>query len=190
MSFDWKKLVPPRKLTLNEKEAQAWIKRIQSVWEFARENMKIAQDRQALQANKKRRPPNFTVNDLVVVQKVGNSFELDLPEDINVHRIFSLDKLRLASSSELLAGQLEDPSPESQVNGNSEWVVELAWARSGSQVVSGGIFEERTARLEGFPRSISGKPGPPVRLKTWLEAAEEDKFVDDHPDDDIPVTNA
>ncbi|KAE8555297.1 hypothetical protein EYB25_003845 [Talaromyces marneffei] len=31
MSFDWTAPVPPRKLTLNEKEAQDWTKRIQDV---------------------------------------------------------------------------------------------------------------------------------------------------------------
>uniref|UniRef100_A0A093X8L9 Transposon Ty3-I Gag-Pol polyprotein n=1 Tax=Talaromyces marneffei PM1 TaxID=1077442 RepID=A0A093X8L9_TALMA len=145
MSFDWTAPVPPRKLTLNEKEAQDWTKRIQDVWEFARDNIKQAQERQTTQANKKRRPVNFTVGDMVyvtnegwdtgrpgrklghqqegpfpVVRQVGHAFELGLPKGMRVHPIFAPEKLRLAATTEPLQGQLEDEGPELEVNGHSE----------------------------------------------------------------------
>jgi hypothetical protein len=33
-------------------------------------------------------------------------------------------------------------------------------------------------------------PGPPMRLPEWLQAAEDDVFLDDHPDDDKPRMRA
>ena len=153
MSFDWMPPAPPRRLTLNEKDAQAWTKRIQEVWEFARENMKKAQDRQAKQANKRRRPANFSVGHMVyvtnegwdtgrpsrklghqqegpfrVIRKVGHAFELDLPKGLKVHPIFSPEKLRLAAATEPLTGQLEDEGPELQINVHSEWEIDQVLA--------------------------------------------------------------
>ncbi|EED12556.1 retrovirus polyprotein, putative [Talaromyces stipitatus ATCC 10500] len=59
-----------------------------------------------------------------IIEKVGNSFKLDLPEGLNVHPIFSPDKLRLASRSEPFPGQVIDPSPPVLVNGEQEWEVQ------------------------------------------------------------------
>ncbi|KAI7969146.1 hypothetical protein EIK77_006051 [Talaromyces pinophilus] len=71
ISFDWTDPVPPRRLTLNKKEAQAWTRRIQEIWEFARSNMEKAQGRQATQANKKHQPANFSVGDTIYVTNEG-----------------------------------------------------------------------------------------------------------------------
>jgi hypothetical protein len=37
--FDWKALEPPRRLTLNEEDAKAWLERMHSAWEVARTNL-------------------------------------------------------------------------------------------------------------------------------------------------------
>jgi hypothetical protein len=44
--------------------------------------------------------------------------------------------------------------------------------------------------LKDFHELHPEAPGPPVRLQDWLQAAEEDRFIDDEDDDDVPVTDA
>ncbi|EEA26621.1 retrovirus polyprotein, putative [Talaromyces marneffei ATCC 18224] len=232
MSFDWTAPVPPRKLTLNEKEAQDWTKRIQDVWEFARDNIKQAQERQTTQANKKRRPVNFTVGDMVyvtnegwdtgrpgrklghqqegpfpVVRQVGHAFELGLPKGMRVHPIFAPEKLRLAATTEPLQGQLEDEGPELEVNGYSEWEVEkilasrIMWRKLRYRVgwlgrdpdpkwYPAGYLKNAPLALKAFHNANPKAPGPPERLREWIEAAEEDRYVQDTDEDDIPVTDA
>jgi hypothetical protein len=232
MSFDWRDPVPPRKLTLNEKEAQEWVRRIQDVWEFARENMKLAQERQSIQANKKRRPVNFGEGDMVyvtnegwdtgrpgrklgnqqegpfrILRRVGNAFELELPKGLKVHPVFSPEKLRLAASTEPLSGQLPEPSPELQVNNHSEWEIErilasrIMWKKLRYRVswlghdpdpkwYPASYLKNAPLALKDFHEQHPEAPGPPVRLQDWLQAAEEDRFMDDEDDDDMPVADA
>ena len=66
-SFDWKEIQDTASASerLNRQEAQAYAKRIQQSWEFARSDMKLAQDRYSKQANKTRRPVDFEVGDKV-----------------------------------------------------------------------------------------------------------------------------
>jgi Chromo (CHRromatin Organisation MOdifier) domain len=59
-----------------------------------------------------------------ISEKVGNSYRLDLPESVKVHPIFAPEKLRKATRSEPLEGQLQDPQPAIEVNGQSEREVE------------------------------------------------------------------
>jgi hypothetical protein len=60
----------------------------------------------------------------MIIKKVGNTYCIDLPESIKVHPVFHPEKLRLASSSELLEGQALTPQPPVQVNGQDEWDIE------------------------------------------------------------------
>jgi hypothetical protein len=232
MSFDWKEPAPPKGLTLNEKEARVWTQRIQDIWSFAKENMKTAQERQSAQANKKRRPVNFQVGDHVYVtnegwdtgrpgrklghqqegpflitRQVGHAFELELPEGVKVHPIFSPEKLRRASSTEPLRGQLEDKGPELEINGHSEWEIEkvlasrIMWRKLRYRVswlgrdpdpkwYPAGYLKNAPLALKAFHDANPDSPGPPVRLQEWLQAADEDRFVEDQVDDDVPVTDA
>jgi hypothetical protein len=148
-SFDWKAPEPLRRLTLNKEDTKIWLERIHSAWEAARTNLVKSQKRQQLSANRKRRPVNFDIGDQVMIttkhwgtgqpsrkldmqangpyrikKRVGNSFELDLPDGINVHPVFSAEKLRRATTTEPLPGQLEEPAEPIEVNGQDEWVVE------------------------------------------------------------------
>lgn len=59
-----------------------------------------------------------------VLEKVGNAYRLELPENIWVHPIFTPEKLRRAATTELLLGQLQDPTPAIKVNGKEEWEVQ------------------------------------------------------------------
>lgn len=232
MSFDWKNPMPPRRLTVNEKDAQAWTRRIQEIWEFARSNMRSSQERQKAQANKKRRPVNFKIGDRVyvtnegwdtgrpgrklghqqegpfpIIRQVGHAFELDLPKGIKVHPIFSPEKLRLAATTEPLSGQLEDESPELEINGHSEWEVDkvlasrVMWKKLRYRIswlgrdpdpkwYPAGYLKNAPLALKAFHDANPQVAGPPVRLGEWIKAAEEDHFVEDNENDDIPVVDA
>jgi len=232
MSFDWAPPTPPRSYTLNEKEARAWVQRLERIWDHARNNIAEAQGRQQRQANKRRREIDFGVGDHVyvsnegwdtgrpgrklghqsegpykILRKIGHAFELDLPQGVRVHRIFSPDKLRRAASTEPLAGQLEEECPELQVNGNSEWEVDkildsrMRWKKLCYRVswlgrdpdpvwYPAGYFSNAPLALKSFHDANPEKPGPPRRLDAWMKAMEEDRFVEEHADDDRPATNA
>ena len=88
------------------------------------------------QANKHRREPDFAVGDMVwvitknwkterpsrkldyqmagpyaVLEKIGNSYKVKLPDSIKVHPIFSPDKLRKAANDPLPGQKNEPPLP-------------------------------------------------------------------------------
>jgi hypothetical protein len=64
----------------------------------------------------------------MIIEKIGNAYWLDLLDSIKVHPIFYPEKLRLASSSEPLEGQVLTLQPPVQVNGKDEWEVEQVLA--------------------------------------------------------------
>jgi hypothetical protein len=67
---------------------------------------------------------DMQVNGLYWIKKrVGNSFELDLLDRINVHPVFLAEKLRRVTMIEPLLGQLEESIEPIEVNGQDEWVV-------------------------------------------------------------------
>ena len=57
-----------------------------------------------------------------ILEKVGNSYRVELLESIKVHSVFSLDKLRKAATDPL-PGQKNVPPLPIQVNGDNEWEV-------------------------------------------------------------------
>jgi hypothetical protein len=63
-----------------------------------------------------------------ITEKVGNAYQLNLPDSIKVYPIFHPEKLCLASSSEPLEGQVLAPQPPVQVNDKDEWEVEQVLA--------------------------------------------------------------
>lgn len=58
-----------------------------------------------------------------ILEKVGNSYRVELLDTIKVHPVFSLDKLQKASNYPL-PGHRNDPPLPIQMNGDDEWEVE------------------------------------------------------------------
>uniref|UniRef100_A0A093X6N5 tRNA pseudouridine synthase B n=1 Tax=Talaromyces marneffei PM1 TaxID=1077442 RepID=A0A093X6N5_TALMA len=53
-----------------------------------------------------------------------------------------------------------------------------------------GYLKNAPLALKAFHDANPKAPGPPERLREWIEAAEEDWYVQDTDEDDIPVTDA
>jgi hypothetical protein len=151
LNFDWTLLTTEFKTPrerLNREEAQQWAKRIDTAVNYARECMAAAQERQAKQANKKRREPDFGPGDMVYVIKktwktdrpsdkldyplagpfkidkmVGHSYQLDLPPSYRIWPIFHADRLRKDPANPL-PGQTNEEPGSTKVNGELEWEVE------------------------------------------------------------------
>jgi hypothetical protein len=47
-------------------------------------------------------------------------------------------------------------------------------------------FKNSALELRRFHEQNPDEAGPPVRLNHWIRCAEEDKFDENHPDDDKP----
>jgi len=150
LDFDWtlqtREFRTPKE-KLNKEEAQQWARRIDEALAYARTCMADAQDRQAKQANKKRRTPDFGPNDKVYVIKktwktdrpsdkldyplagpfkvtkmVGHSYQLELPTSYKIWPIFHADRLRKDPGNPL-PGQVNMEPDTIKVNGELEWEV-------------------------------------------------------------------
>lgn len=58
-----------------------------------------------------------------ILEKIGNSYRLDLPASMRIHPIFSPDKLRKASNDPL-PGQHDEPGEPVVVHEQEEWEVD------------------------------------------------------------------
>jgi hypothetical protein len=55
-----------------------------------------------------------------ILEKVESLYKLDLPSSIKVHSIFASEKLRRASKTEPLTGQIADSQPPIEIDGQEE----------------------------------------------------------------------
>lgn len=228
-SFDWRESSDRCKSNPDRQEAASRIKQLEDAWNFARNNMAKAQERQATQANKHRRPVDFDVGDHVwldlrsyrlsvpsrklaeqragpftIVEKVGHSFRLDLPDSFGIHPVISPDKLRKAAD-DALPGQHKDPQPATRVNDQDEWEVERVLAsrlyrrKLEYRVKWVGADDDPTwypaRNFKGSPHLVRDfhqahpdAAGPPSRLNDWLIAWEKGEELPDIAADDLPRT--
>nr|AAX07708.1 retrotransposable element Tf2 protein-like protein [Pyricularia grisea] len=135
-----------------KRKALQIVRQTKEVQELARQNALKTQARQEEQANKKRRPVDFGVNDYVFVKKKGfpttapttrldsqwtgpwqileergYSYVLDVPESFKGKNLFHADRLRKAAMDPLPQQKREPPPPE-EINGEPEFVVDKVLA--------------------------------------------------------------
>jgi integrase-like protein len=148
-SFDWntpKTNNPTEKL--NQNKARAVATRMQEALEVAKGNMALAQTQMENNINAHRRPIDFQEGDKVYVstkpwrtqrpsrkldhqmagpfpitRKVHNSYKVDLPASIKVHKVIPPDRLR-KDPNDPLPGQINEPPPPIQVSEEQEWEVQ------------------------------------------------------------------
>jgi hypothetical protein len=152
MEIDWNRPPDVIPVTDNirkaRKDAKAWIKQIHEVWTWCRTAIAEAQQRQQVQANKHRRPVDFGVGDKVwvstknwtserpsrklgyqnegpyeIIEQVGHSYRLKLPDSNKLHDVFALELLRKDPGNPL-PGQHPEPPLPIVYNQQPEWEVE------------------------------------------------------------------
>jgi hypothetical protein len=144
---------------------------------------------------------NLAVGPYPIVAKIGHSWKVELPTRFKMHDVFHSDRLRKAAT-ESMPGQLNtnDDTDFTIVDGEPEYDVDKILASRAYrrklqyQVEWQGWDPDYTwYDAEGFKNSATllrlyhqdnlDKPGPPLRLAQWQEAADRDAFDPPHPDD-------
>ena len=128
-----------------------------------------------------------------ILEKVGHSYRLDLPDHVKVHDVLHADRLRKAPMDPL-PGQEEEPEPPVEVEGEQEWeVVRLLASRIYRRKLQyraqwkgydedpvfydAESFKNCPHKLRQFHEDEPAAPGPPVNLSSWLRAYENDEPV-------------
>ena len=117
-----------------------------------------------------------------VLRKEGNTYRLELPIALkDVHPVFAPEKLRAATKLPPLRGQIADPLPPIETNGEQEWEVEeildsklvykrlkykAKWLGNDDDAwYPAADFKNAPLKLYRFHAKYPEKPGPPMRLQ-------------------------
>ena len=232
-SFDWESSAHSQaagtpKERLNRDEAKAIVTRLHKSWLQARNNMTQAQHRYAAQANKHRREPDFGVGDRVwvttkhwktdrpsrklasqmegpyeILEQVGHSFKLKLPESMKIHPVFHAEKLRKDAGDPLPGQANPETLPLELENGELEYEVQKVLA---VKLIRGKLkykiewkgwdpdpewypasaLNNSPLALRDFHAANPTRPGPPVNLQYWVECATKEVYPETRQDDDEP----
>ena len=134
-----------------------------------------------------------------IIEQIGHSYRLRLPESIKVHLVFHVDRL-LKAPENPLPGQFNAPLPPLQVNDHDEYEVRqvLAVKRVRNKLkyridwkgwdpdpewYPAATLSNSPLALQQFHQENPTLPGPPKNLPYWLECAAKDEFPDARPDD-------
>ena len=187
--------------------------------------MAQSQRRYAKQANKHRREIDFGVGDKVwvftkywktdrpsrkladqmsgpykIIEQIGHSFKLQLPDSIKVHPVFHADRLRKDPDNPL-PGQQNADLPPVQVDDQEEYEVDqvlavkllrnklryrIKWKGWDDDPKWYPVSTLRNApmALRTFYQDNPTKKGPPKNLEYWLDCAAKDVFIETRLDDD------
>ncbi|KHJ33770.1 hypothetical protein EV44_g3806 [Erysiphe necator] len=192
----------------------------------ARESLKRTQERMVKQANKHRGEPDFGIGDKVFIVKKSwsstdrpsdkldfpltrlsykikamreYSYELGLPENWRMSRLFYADRLRKDSNKPLPGQEYERLNPDI-VDGEEEWEVEnilssriyygklhymVQWRGwdTDSEYCNAHNFINAPFKIREFHEQNPDCEGPPARLKNWERAFANDEILTSLKDD-------
>jgi hypothetical protein len=229
MDIDWNRppdIIPVTDhIHKSRKEARAYIKRIHESWQWCRTAMTKAQQSQQVQANKHRRPVDFAEGDKVwvstknwtserpsrklgyqnegpyeIIEKVGHSYRLKLPDSNKLHDVFAPELLRKDPGNPLPGQQQEPPLPI-VYNQQPEWEVEqvlqsrkrdhrlqyqVKWICIDHDPVfyNADGFKGAPHKVKAFHDQYPKASGPPINLQYWidcyLQGTEPENRTDDN----------
>jgi transposase InsO family protein len=229
-SFDWTPPDPPTSASgqLSQERARVVASRMEQALEKGRECIRKAQEKKERDINAHRRPIDFEVRDKVwvstkhwrtqrpsrklghqmegpfeVLEQVGHSYRVKLPETMHIHDVFSPDKLRKAADDPLPGQANEEPAPI-QITSDVEWEVQqiLAVKLSRGMLLyrvdwvgydedlewyPASNFKYSPHKLRDFHAANKDLPGPPRLLDQWIKAWEDGREDYDDLDDDRPI---